>query len=208
MKRLPRRLLDTPVTGLLGCCLASCLLLIGACSSDSEPKAAGAPPPKPSAAPARAPVDELATMAKAVSDGKPGAAVTIRYDFSGKPTAGAPTELQIAFIPNAGVDALEATLTGMEGITLAGPLTASFNEVESGRPYRHTVSVLPDHTGVFYITVSVNTQIAGSSLARTFSIPFVVGQVPQQQKTEPARDAKGEAIETMPAQESSKQSTK
>jgi transglutaminase-like putative cysteine protease len=145
-------------------------------------------------------------MAKAVGDGKPGAAVALRYEFGGKPSAGAPTELELAFIPNAGVDSLEATLTGMEGITLAGPLTASFNDVESGKPYRHTVSVLPDHTGVFYITVTVNTQIAGSSLARTFAVPFVVGQAPQQQKPEPARDAKGEAIEPMPAQETTSKS--
>jgi hypothetical protein len=143
-------------------------------------------------------------MAKAVGDGKPGAAVNIRYDFTGKPAAGTPTELEVAFIPNAGVDSLEATLVGMQGITLAGELTATFNNVESGKPYRHKLSVLPDHTGVFYITVSVNTQIAGSSLKRTFAIPFVVGQATVQQKAEPAKDAQGDAIEPMKAQESSK----
>lgn len=195
MKRLSRRLLlGVPMAG---------LLLLGACGSESEPEAA-APPPVVKPTVAAAPTDETASFAKAVGDGKPGAAVTIRYEFSGKPTVGTPTELDVAFIPNAGVDSLEARLTGMEGITLAGPATASFNAVEAGKPYRHKLSVLPDHTGVFYITVSVNTQIAGSSLGRTFSIPFVVGQVPAQQKAEPARDAKGEAIEPMKAQESSK----
>lgn len=195
MKRLSRRLLlGVPMAG---------LLLLGACGSESEPEAA-APPPVAKPTVAAAPTDETASFAKAVGDGKPGAAVTIRYEFSGKPTVGTPTELDVAFIPNAGVDSLEARLTGMEGITLAGPATASFNAVEAGKPYRHKLSVLPDHTGVFYITVSVNTQIAGSSLGRTFSIPFVVGQVPAQQKAEPARDAKGEAIEPMKAQESSK----
>jgi hypothetical protein len=195
MKRLSRRLL-------LGVSMAS-LILLGACGSEPEPEAAAAPPvPQPTVA--AAPADETAAFAKAVGDGKPGAAVTIRYDFGGKPSAGTPTELDVAFIPNAGVDSLEAKLSGMDGITLAGELTASFNAVEAGKAYRHKVSVLPDHSGVFYITVSVNTQIAGSSLNRTFSIPFVVGQVPAQQKAEPARDAKGEAIEPMPAKESNK----
>jgi hypothetical protein len=204
MKRLPRLLLCISMAG-----LATCLL--GACSSDSDSEQVTATPPPPKPTAAAAPADDVSAMAKAVGDGKPGAAVTIRYDFSGKPAAGLPTDLEIAFIPNAGVDSLEATLTGMEGITLAGPVTASFNEVESGKPYRHKVSVLPDRTGVFYITVSINTQIAGSSLARTFSIPFVVGQPVKQQKPEPARDAKGEAIQSMPAQETkteTKQETK
>lgn len=195
MKRLLRQwLLGVPMTG---------LMLLGACSSEPEPEAA-APPPVTKPTVAAAPADETASFAKAVGDGKPGAAVTIRYEFSGKPTAGTPTELDVAFIPNAGVDSLEAKLTGMEGITLAGQLTASFNGVEAGKPYHHKLSVLPDHTGVFYITVSVNTKIAGSSLGRTFSIPFVVGQVPAQQKPAPVRDEKGEVIEPMPAQESSK----
>ena len=195
MKRLSRRLL-------LGVPMAS-LILLGACGSEPEPEAAAAPAaPQPTVA--AAPADETAAFAKAVGDGKPGAAVTIRYEFSDKPAVGTPTELDVAFIPNAGVDSLEAKLTGMDGITLAGQLTASFNAVEAGKPYRHKVSVLPDHTGVFYITVSINTQIAGSSLGRTFSIPFVVGQVPAQQKAAPARDAKGEAIEPMKAEETSK----
>ncbi len=187
---------------LLLCVPMATLALLSACSSDSEPDAAAAAPTPAKPAVAAA-ADQTATFAKAVSDGKPGAAVTIRYEFSGKPTIGTPTELDVAFIPNAGVDSLEAKLGGMDGITLAGTLTASFSSVESGKPYHHKFSVLPDRTGVFYITVSVNTQIAGSSLNRTFSIPFVVGQaVATQQKPEPARDAKGEAIEPMKAEES------
>jgi hypothetical protein len=196
MKRLARRLLlCVPMTG---------LMLLAACGSDPEPEAA-APPPTPKATvAATAPTDETATFAKAVGDGKPGAAVSIRYEFAGKPAVGTPTELDVAFIPSVGVDSLEATLAGMDGITLAGNLKVSFNAVEAGKPYRHKVSVLPDRTGVFYITASVNTQIAGSSVGRTFSIPFVVGQPVAQQKPTPAKDEKGESIERMPAQESTR----
>lgn len=198
MKLSPRRLLlCVPMAT-----LAFTFALLGACSSESEPEAAPAPAPaKPAAASASQ--DETMTFAKAVGDGKPGAAVTIRYEFSGKPAIGVPTELDVAFIPSAGVDSLEATLGGMDGITLAGPLTASFNSVESGKPYRHKISVLPDRTGVFYISASVNTKIGGSSLNRTFAIPFVVGQPVAQQKPEPAKNAKGEAIQPMKAVESS-----
>lgn len=195
MKRLSRLLLCVPMAG----------LLLAACGSDPEPEAAArTPPPKPTVAAPAPPADETATFAKAVGDGKPGAAVNIRYEFAGKPAIGTPTELDVAFIPSAGVDSMEATLAGMEGITLSGNLQASFTAVEAGKPYRHKITVLPDRTGVFYITVSVSTQIAGSSVGRTFSIPFVVGQPQAEQKAAPAKDEKGEAIQTMPAQESSK----
>lgn len=186
---------------LLLCVPMATLALLGGCSAEPGP-AAAAPAPVRAKPAVTAPADPTANFAKAVSDGKPGAAVTIRYEFSGKPTLGTPTELDVAFIPNAGVDSLDATLSGMDGITLAGPLTASFNAVEPGKAYRHKISVLPDRTGVFYITASVNTRIAGSSLNRTFSIPFVVGQqTGVQRKPEPVRDADGEAIHPMQAEE-------
>ena len=196
MKRLSRfELLGIP-TAVLG----SCLLFLSACNSEPDPEPVAAPKPSPKMAALKA-ADETSTFARAVGDGKPGAAVTIRYEFSGKPSVGAPTELDVAFIPNAGVDSMEVKLTGMEGITLAGPVQASFSAVEPGKAYRHKVSVLPDRTGVFYITASVTTQIAGSSLGRTFAIPFVVGEVPAQSKPAPSRDEKGEAIHPMKAQE-------
>lgn len=174
--------------------------LLAACGSKSEPEAAVAAAPKPVDAPAAG--DPVHKMARAVGNGKPGAAVVIRYEFAAKPSVGAPTEVEVAFIPNVGVDSLDATITGMDGVTIAGPATASFTKVESGKPYTHTVSVLPDRNGVFYLSVVVNTQIGGSTLARTFSIPFVVGNVSVQQKAAPARDASGEPIESMKAQES------
>ncbi len=188
---------------LLVCWPMATLVLLGACSSEPEPEAAVPAAPaatKPTVA--AAPKDETANFARAVGDGKPGAAVNIRYEFSGKPTLGVPTELDVAFIPSAGVDSMEAKLSGMDGITLAGNLIASFSAVEAGKPYRHTISVLPDRTGVFYITASVNTQIAGSALNRTFSIPFVVGQPSVQQKPAPAKDDQGESVKSMPAEES------
>ncbi|MGH8179148.1 MAG: hypothetical protein ACREV5_23040 [Steroidobacter sp.] len=178
------------------------LVLLSACGSEPEPEAAAvAATPAPSTLAKADQDNSTARMARAVGNGKPGAAVDIKYEFLGRPAVGTPTEVQLALIPNAGVDALDATISGMQGVTLAGPLTASFADVDPGKPYTHTFSLLPDRTGVFYITVSVNTQIGGSTLGRTFSIPFVVGNPPAQQKAEPARDASGEAIEPMKAEE-------
>lgn len=189
--------------------LVTCLLLassaLTACGSEPEPAATvAATTPKPAAHPA---VDDpVAKMARAVGNGKPGAAVDIRYDFLAKPAVGTPTELQVAFVPNAGVDSLDAVISGMDGLTLAGPLTASFASVEPSKPYVHTVSVLPDRAGVFYLTLVVTTQIGNSNLSRTFSIPFVVGNVPAQQKAPPQTDASGQPIQPMKARETTKPS--
>jgi len=191
--------------------LVVCLLLMSVamlgCGSDPEPEVAAAQPaPEPAAvapAPAATPPAEDPTvrMARAVGSGKPGSAVEIRYEFLAKPTVGEPIELEIALVPSIGVDSLDAKVSGMDGITLAGPLTARFEGVEAGKPYMHKVSVLPERSGVYYVTVAVSTEIGGQSLARTFSIPFVVGHVTAQQKPAPQKDATGTPVEPMKAEE-------
>ena len=184
--------------------LSLALLGLAACGSDPDAEsaaAAAAPSAAPVPATAPKPEDPSAKMARAVGNGKPGAAVDIRYEFAAKPEVGKPLELRIALVPNAGVDAMNATFSGMQGITVAGELSASFSNVEPRTPYMHTISVLPERAGVFYITVSVDTEISGSTLGRTFSIPFVVGDVKAQQKPAPKTDASGQAIQPMKAQE-------
>ena len=174
-------------------------LALAACGSDPDPDPAAAAP-KPAAKPAAQ--DPLARMSHAVGNGKPGAAVLIRYDFASKPAVGTPTELQFAFIPQAGVDSMEVVIAGMDGVTLSGPLTASFTEVVPSKPYTHTVTVLPDRAGVFYLSVVATTQIGNQNLSRTFAVPFSVGNVAaQQQKAAPQTDASGQAVQPMKAQE-------
>ena len=129
-------------------CLSIASLALAGCGSDPDPDPTAASP-KPAAKSAPS-ADPLERMAHAVGNGKPGAAVLIRYDFASKPAVGTPTELQIAFIPQAGVDSLDIVIGSIDGVTLSGPLTASFTEVVSSKPYMHTVTVLPDRAGVFY----------------------------------------------------------
>src|ERR1044072_7725773 len=174
----------------LALCLSIAGLALAACGSDPDPDAAAASAAaKPLAKPAPRPDDPTVRMAQAVGNGKPGAAVLIRYDFGSKPAIGTPTELQLAFIPQAGVDALEIMVSGMDGVTLSGPLTASFAEVVPSKPYLHTVLVLPDRAGVFYRSVLTTTQIGNSSRSRTFAIPFSVGHPQAKQNPAPQTDA-------------------
>jgi hypothetical protein len=187
----------------LAICLSIAGLTLAACGAESDPDATAAKAPQPTAKQA-APDDPMTRMARAVGNGKPGAAVDIRYDFGSKPAVGTPTELQIAFVPHAGVDAMEIVVKGMEGVTLAGAQSVNFAEVEPEKPYMHTLSVLPDRGGVFYLSVVVTTQIGNQNLSRTFSIPFVVGNVPAQQKAAPQTDAAGEPVQPAKAKETTR----
>jgi len=190
------------------CLWVATLALLAACGSDPGPQSVATTATEQSAsATAATPAkeDPTAQMARAVGNGKPGAAVDIKYEFTARPEAGKPIELQVALIPTAGVDAMDVTFSGMDGITLAGTLGASFGAVQAGEPYKHTISVLPAHNGVFYVTAAVNTQMGGASLAKTFSIPFVVGTAAVQQKpVAPAADATGQPVEPMKAQETTR----
>ena len=180
-------------------CLSIAALALVACGSKPDPAA------KASQSSAKAaPDDPLARMARAVGNGKPGAAVEIRYEFSAKPAVGAPIQAQIAFIPHAGVDSMDIVIKGMDGVTLTGPQSANFTDVEPQKPYVHTLTVQPDRGGVFYLSVVVTTQIGNQNLSRTFSVPFVVGNVPAQQKPAPQTDSSGEPVQPAKAQETTR----
>ena len=183
-------------------CLSIASLALAGCGSDPDPDSTAASPK--SAAKSAASADPLERMAHAVGNGKPGAAVLIRYDFVSKPAGGTPTELQIAFITPAGVDSLDIVIGSMDGVTLSGPLAASFTEVVSSKPYIHKVTVLPDRAGVFYISVVATTQIGNQNLSRTFAIPFSVGSPAAKQKAAPQTDASGEAVQPAKARETTK----
>ncbi|HKS58851.1 MAG TPA: hypothetical protein VJS12_26405 [Steroidobacteraceae bacterium] len=181
-------------------CLSIAGIALAACGSKPD---SAAKSPQASAR-AAAPDDPLARMARAVGNGKPGAAVEIRYEFSGKPAVGSPIEAQIAFIPHAGVDSMEIVIKGMDGVTLTGAQSANFTEVEPQKPYVHTLTVQPERSGVFYLSVVVTTQIGNQNLSRTFSVPFVVGNVPAQQKPAPQTDGSGEPVQPAKAQETTR----
>lgn len=181
------------------------MVLVSGCGSDSgvgdAGKQAQAEPAKPVVA---APADPLGSMARGVGNGKPGAAVDLRYDLLERPEVGKPLQLQLALVPGPGVSGMEVTFSGMEGISLSGGLTATFAEVKAGEVYKHTLSVLPEHNGVFYVTASINAQVGGALAGRTYSIPFVVGSAAAVQKKPavPVSDSTGQPVEAMQAEES------
>lgn len=185
------------------CVLWLSLLLVAACSKEPEQPIAA---PKPKEALQRelaALKDPTTKMARAVTSGKTGAAVDMKYDMGSKPEPGVATEVKLALIPSAPADRLTYKITGMEGLTLAGSLEGSIDKPQAGKAYEHAFSLLADRTGIFYATVTVMMETAGSQMGRTFSVPLLVGAVTAEQKPTkaPPKDAKGQPIESMKAQE-------
>jgi hypothetical protein len=179
---------------------------LAACSSEQEPEVATDAANASQAAKVAKANDPTARMARAVGGGKQGAAVDIKYDFLSKPAVGKPVEVELALIPNAGVKSMQIVIGGMDGLTLAGDLNASFDDVKMGQPYKHHFSLLAQREGVFYVTVAATTFIGGASAGRTFSIPFVVGTPAAKEKSAPPpADSTGQPVQAMPAQESTKQ---
>ncbi len=180
-------------------------LMIAACSSEQEPDAAVTPTPSTQAAKLAIANDPTARMASAVGAGKPGAAVNLKYDFLAKPAVGVPVDVDLAFIPNAGVNSMDIVIGGMDGLSLTGDMNATFSDVKAGQVYKNHFSLLANKEGVFYLTVAATTRIGNTSMGRTFSVPFVVGTpAPVQKPTPPPKDATGQPVQSMPAQETSK----
>lgn len=141
-------------------------------------------------------------MANAVVTGKTAAAVDLKYDVLAKPAVGQPFEVELALLPRVAADSLEVEVTGVPGLTIVSGGALKFDAVAAGS--RHTAKVLAraDASGLYYANVIVRMVNKVQSDVRTFSVPVVVGSVPAAEKAEPAKDASGEPVQSLPAVES------
>jgi hypothetical protein len=171
-----------------------------AAATDTPPADAGAAAGG-AAAPAESPDDKR--MANAVVTGKTTAPVDLKYDVLAKPDVGQPFEIELAFSPRLAADALEVEVTGIPGLTVVSGGATRFEGVLAGGRHVAKVLVQADAPGIYYANVVAKMVTQVQTEARTFSVPVVVGAVPAAQKTEPAKDASGEAIKSLPAVESS-----
>jgi hypothetical protein len=177
---------------------------LAACGKSDEDAVATAPPAQSGTAPAAAsaPVaDEDKHLANAVVIGKTAAAVDLKYNLPAKPAVGQPFEIELTFLPRLAADRLEVEATGIPGLALVGETKATFEGVASASRHVMRLLVNADGPGVYYVGIVARMVSKVQTDARTFSIPVVVGQVAATQKAAPATDAAGEAIESMPAVE-------
>jgi hypothetical protein len=146
---------------------------------------------------------KYAHMANAVVTSKSTAPIDLKYDLPAKPDVAQPFEIELTFQPRMQADVLDLEFTDMPGLLLVGARTAKFAKVVPGEAYATRVLVRADAPGLFYISVVAKMVTQVQTEARAFSIPVVVGTAPAtSQKAAPEKDASGQPIESMPAQES------
>jgi hypothetical protein len=92
-------------------------------------------------------------LANAVIVGKTSAPITLKYDVAAKPQAQQPVEIELTFLPRQPADSLEATITGMPGLTVVSGGAARFEAVEAGGRYVAKVLAQADASGLYYIGV-------------------------------------------------------
>ena len=187
--------------------LAAFAVLLAACGGgdDAPDKATAKKPAGKRAADAAAPASLAAAekqLANAVVTGKTTAPVDLKYDVLAKPDVGQPFEIELTFLPRLPADALEVEVTGMPGLTVVNGGAAKFEAVQGGGRDVLKVQARGDEPGLYYLSVVARMMTKVQTEARTFSVPVVVGAVPVAQKVAPTRDAAGQPIESMPAEES------
>ena len=185
---------------LLVACLAAVLVACGG-GDDKSADQLDITPTRKNGNKAAATTPADSRMADAVATGKTSAPVDLQYDLLAKPDVGQPFEIELAFAPRLAADTLEVEVSAIPGLTLVNGGGAKFEPVVAGERYTAKVLVNADAAGIYYVNVVARMITKVQTEARAFSIPVVVGTAPAAQKAAPAQDATGQAIQSMPATE-------
>ena len=125
--------------------------------------------------PANRPPQDMVT---AVSVGKGGPPVGLKFELRSTPQAGQPVDLDLAVLPDApAIERIDGRIDGSENLTLVdGGDLAAIEKPAQGSVIRHVVRLLPKQDGIFTVTAAVTVTLADYSITRTFTIPVIVGE--------------------------------
>lgn len=182
-------------------------LLLTACGGSAPDKEAAQQP-----AAGQATEETASKMVSAVSSGKPGAAVDLKFDIAQRPRVGESLPIAIVVTARAAdIAKLEVFFQSTDGIQVVDglKLEAPANPT-NGQEFTHTVTVLPQRDGVAYLSAVAMAETGpGGSVARTFAIPIIVGDVvaaeaalQQSADDSGAAGPRGERVQPLPADES------
>jgi hypothetical protein len=139
-------------------------------------------------------------MVAAVSVGKGGPPVGLKFELRSQPQAGQTVDLDIAVLPDApAIDRIDGKFDGGENLPLVeGGDLATIERPAQGTVIRHLVRLLPKQDGIFTVTAAVTVTLTNDSITRTFTIPVVVGEgLPE--LTAKSEVAEGDSAARMPA---------
>jgi len=117
-------------------------------------------------------------MVAAVSVGKGGPPVGLKFELRSTPQAGQPVDLDLVVLPDApAIERIDGRVDGSENLTLVdGSDLASVEKPAQGSVIRHVVRLLPKQDGIFTVTAAVTVTLANDSITRVFTIPVIVGE--------------------------------
>jgi hypothetical protein len=120
----------------------------------------------------------LEDMVAAVSAGKGGPPVGLKFELRAPPQVGQPLEMDVAILPDAqSIERINARFSGSDGLELVdGGDLAAVDKPALGTVIRHVVRVLPKQDGIYTVTAAVSVDLASDSITRTFTIPVIVGE--------------------------------
>ena len=147
------------------------------CGNAEQPHGAGQPSRKVHKKPPDAAALALADMVSAVpASGKPSGEVELKFALRQRPLVGESADIDVALIPGPDIDRVHAAFEPAEGLALTkGAKTEEIVHPAQGVAISHTLSIVPQRDGVFYVSAVVLADSATQSITRTFSIPVIVG---------------------------------
>jgi hypothetical protein len=118
----------------------------------------------------------LANMMSAASAGKSFGDVALKFDLRDRPVVGEPVDIDVAIIPAQDLDSVSATFQPGDGLEVTqGGKTPAVSHPPVGVPITHTLTIVPQRDGVFYVSAVVVADSAAQSVSRSFSIPLIAG---------------------------------
>ncbi len=147
--------------------------------------------------------DALAAIpARAAHAGKPAAPVTLHSSVAHSIPVGTPSPVQVELSATIDADSLGIVWVPSAGLVLGkADVPVTITKVEKNKVYKNTVSVSAAGDGEYFLGVIATLHSAGSAQTRAFSIRVNIGSAVAKAKPALQRDAQGNPIESMPAQE-------
>ena len=118
-----------------------------------------------------------ADMVAAVSGGKGGPPVELKFELREPPEANQILDVDIAVLPDVpAINRISGKFQAGDGLELVeGGTLLAVDKPARGSVIRHVVQVIPKEDGIFTVNAIVSVDLADSSLSRSYSIPVIVG---------------------------------
>ncbi|MEP7244638.1 MAG: hypothetical protein ABI885_13300, partial [Gammaproteobacteria bacterium] len=160
---------------------------LSGCGGSSDPAAAAKGKNAKNAANA---ADSHPDMVAAVSSGKTAGTVELHFAIAERPIAGQAVDIRIVITPREELEQIVARFQGSDAIEVVqGTETGRLERPVRGVDIPHTLTVKPKADGVYSIQAIILSDSETQSVARTFSIPIIVGAgLPEAAPVSPASE--------------------